>query len=190
MARVREMAASVYETEASQSDSEASDSDTSEGLSIFDLEAALAIARMQERERRKAAGLIRKPTPQEQRRRSLQDRLRKLRGDLEGAVEFLERVHSDRSGLWHYAFLPLAVPKWKGYWNAPGLEERIERVRKEAAGGCELSEAFLREWDEAFRLCDHLRHLRPPPRAADYRAEEGMTPYQREVLLGDRNRDT
>ena len=50
----------------------------------------------------------------------------------------------------------------------PGLAGQFERIRREAAEGCELSQKFLSVWEETFALCERLRHMRPPERTPDF----------------------
>lgn len=117
-----------------------------------------------------------------QQRANLRRRLRELGKALADATDWLERVHSDRSGAHHYAPLPLLESQWRGSERAPGLAARFERVRRDAAEGCELSAQFVRDQEPLFLLCEHLRQQRPPARARDWDPLEALTPAQRRWL--------
>lgn len=158
----------------------------------------------EERDRRRAADraifealyaeLEKPPAPPKQRtadqdrryrqRANLRRRLRDLRRALAAAADRLERTHSDRSGAHYYAPLPLLESQWRGSERAPGLAARFERVRQEAAEGCELSAQFVRDQEPLFLLCEHLRQQRPPARAADWHPLAALTPAQRHWLAG------
>jgi hypothetical protein len=45
---------------------------------------------------------------------------------------------------------------------------QFERIQREAAAGCGLSQAFLLHWETVFNLCDRLRRISPPERAPDF----------------------
>jgi len=127
----------------------------------------------------------RQPKTAEQRARdAVKARLRVCGRAIEALAEKLEHAHGDRSGLWHLgALLPLFQEGMRGPSpTRPGLLDQFERIEREAAAGCELSAAFVAEYGELLRLCQHMQHIRPPPRAADYDPLEILTPYQRSII--------
>jgi hypothetical protein len=133
-------------------------------------------------ERRQRENAKRRPkTPEDKARDAVKARLRVCGRGIEALAADLERVHSDRSGGYRAAtlWLPLYEERMRGPPTRPRLLDQFERIEREAAAGCELSAAFVAEYGELLRLCDHLRYERPPPRAADYDPLESLTPEQR-----------
>jgi hypothetical protein len=89
--------------------------------------------------------------------------------------------------MYHYAILPLVSDsQMHGTPTRPGLLRQLERVEADAAAGCETSARFAEEYGPLLRLCDHLRNVRPPPRAADYHPSEILSDYQRQLLASPR----
>ncbi|WP_159016614.1 hypothetical protein [Cognatiluteimonas profundi] len=148
------------------------------------LEAPLAEA-LASIERRQRENAKRKPKTDAQRKRdAVKARLRSCGKGIDDLAADLERAHGDKSGTWHYAMLPLFESRMRGAPYRPGLLDQFERIEREAKEGCELSAAFIETYGPLLRLCEHMRHLRPPPRAPDYDPLALLTPDQREWIKG------
>lgn len=147
--------------------------------------AAILAEELSRMDRRARENAKRKPKTLEQRAKdALKARLRSCARGIEALAAGLETAHADRSGNWHFAMLPLFDHGLRGPPRRPGLLDQFERIEREAAQGCEQSAAFVAEYGVLLRLCDHMRHVRPPPRAPDYDPLEGLTRAQREYLEG------
>lgn len=117
-------------------------------------------------ERRQRENANRRPkTPEQRARNATRARLRSCRRGIEELAADLERVHNDRSGGYRFAllWLPMFAERMRGPSSRPGLLDQFERIEHEAAAGCTLSAAFVTQYGELLRLCDHLRYEMPPP---------------------------
>lgn len=128
-------------------------------------------------------GKARARTPEQNQRyrerANIRRRLAKLAEALTEVARALEEIHGDRSGLYHWRRVPLFAEAWEGAPRAPGLAARFERVRAEAAQGCELSARFVEDYEALLLLCDHLRQLRPPKRDPNWEPPEHLREFKR-----------
>ena len=159
--------------------------DSAPPATATDLEELAAFVELARVARRARENAKRQPkTPEQRAKDALRARLRSCARGIERLAADLEMAHGDRSGSWQYAELPLFDYGLRGAANRPGLLDQFERIEREAAQGCELSAAFVAEYGPLLRLCDHMRHIRPPPRAPDYDPLERLTREQREWIEG------
>lgn len=131
----------------------------------------------------------RKPQTEEQKARALlRSRLRTLGRKIEAEAERVEQRQGDRSGhhRWGWVPPPADDSDLRGPPTRPGMLDSWERVEREAAEGCELSQAFAAEFGPMLRLALELRHERPPARASDYDPAEVFTEAQRRYVEGCR----
>lgn len=119
-------------------------------------------------------------------------RLRDLRDRLDTLAAKLETMHTEGVGPWgREGETPLCADLWNGRARAPGVAERMDRVRLEAAEGCELSADFLREVEPLFLLCQELRQEAPPVRTPEQeraRSLANLSPQVRQRLADAKRR--
>lgn len=133
----------------------------------------------------------RRPKSDEQRaREALRARLRKLGQKVEALAAQVEEDQTDRRGgrhlIWSMMKPPADNRDLRGPPARPGLLDSWERVEREAAAGCELSQACVDQFGPMLRLALELRHHRPPERAPDYDPMEGLSESARRYIEGCR----
>lgn len=130
----------------------------------------------------------RKPLTAEQRERyNRRKRLKTCAAKIEQLAAEVEQRHTDRSGGHWLTWSMTAPPTDDSDLRSrdprrSALLNYWERIEREAAEGCEESAAFVVEWGPVLALALHLRHQRPPQRAADYDPREVFTDDQRAWL--------
>ncbi|GAA3925301.1 hypothetical protein [Luteimonas lutimaris] len=125
-------------------------------------------------EKHARANAKRKPKTAEQKaREALRLRLLRLGKKIEALAEQVEQQQTNRSGGLHWTWSVMKPPADNSDLRSqsaerPGLLDSWERAEREAAAGCELSQAFVADFGPMLRLALELRHERPPERDPDY----------------------